>query len=40
MKDKTTEVQSNVGPNGHIKELGWLPKRHDDSLCKVFSKDQ
>ena len=33
---KTTEVQSNVGPKGHIKELAWLPKRHDDPLCKVF----
>ena len=40
MKDKTTEVQSNVGPKGHIKEPGWLPKRHDDSLCKVFTRDQ
>lgn len=40
MKDKTTEVQSNVGPKGHIKELAWLPKRYDDPLCKVFSRDQ
>lgn len=40
MKDKTTEVQSNVGPKGHIKELAWLPKRYDNPLCKVFSRDQ